>query len=98
MTEKQPEYGSEVVGGIAKTISKQQRKIDQLNKTVEQLHERLAAVQSSKRNKASQIARLNSYLDRWHICKLCGEALEASRSLDENDDLIYYECECRDSS
>jgi hypothetical protein len=42
--------------------SKQARKIDQLRETIDQLHERLASVQSSKRNKASQIARLTKVI------------------------------------
>ncbi len=46
------------------TISKQARKITQMRKTIDSLHERLAAVQSSKRNKASQIARLNAENDQ----------------------------------
>ena len=53
------------------TISKLTRKVDQMRKTIEQLHERLAALQSSKRNKASQIARLKACLERYGICDTC---------------------------
>jgi len=59
--------------GDAKVISKQARKIDQLRQTIDQLHERLAAVQASKTNKASQIARLKDYLTQNGICYKCGE-------------------------
>jgi len=76
------------------TISKQARKIHQMKETIEQLHERLAAVQSSKKNKASQVARLKKILRRWHVCEYCGEVLEPSPSADKYGNPIYYVCGC----
>ena len=51
------------LGYARNEISKKQRKINQMRETIEHLHERLARVQSSKVNKASQIARLNRELE-----------------------------------
>ncbi len=45
--------------GLRTTISRQQRKINNMKATIDNLHDRLGAIQSSKKNKASQIARLN---------------------------------------
>lgn len=56
MNKQHPSFGRPT--GDARTISKQARKIDQMRQTIDQLHERLASIQSSKRNKASQIGRL----------------------------------------
>lgn len=59
------------------SISKLRRKVDQQKLTIEHLHERLARLQSSKRNKASQIARLNEEkAELLEACKDMRYALE----------------------
>ena len=53
---------AKVATGYRKTISKQQRKINAMRETMDHIHTRLASLNSSVRNKASQIARLNGLL------------------------------------
>ena len=66
--EKQAGRAKQTAPLPSKTISKQRRKIDQMKQTINHLHDRLAGVQASKRNKASQIARLKAKLQHHGIC------------------------------
>lgn len=52
-----------------KQLSRKQRKIDAQKETINHLHDRLAALKSSNRNKASQVARLKALLAKHGICE-----------------------------